>query len=1065
MNLYTKKDEKSLKEALFKSPTAEYRGAPFWAWNCELEKDELFRQIDIFKEMGLGGFHVHSRAGLATPYMSKEFLDLVAACNDKAIQEEMLCYLYDEDRWPSGAAGGKVTENYDYRQRYLVLLPYGHPLPQASGEPSTARYVPSGKREHLARYKITLTDGYLTNYQQLDKNTEPADPSTTWDAYLEIAGDSAWFNNQSYVDTLNKQAIDRFIEVTHEPYKQRLSEHFSKSIPSIFTDEPQFSHKQNLTQSDAKRLIALPFTTDFDETYRKQYGESIIDSLPELIWEPTTPSKTRYQYHDHVCARFTEAFADNVGAWCQQNGIMLTGHMMHEESLTAQTQALGETMRAYRSFHLPGIDMLCDRREYSTAKQAQSAVHQYGREGLLSELYGVTNWDFDFRGHKLQGDWQAALGVTLRVHHLTWVSMAGEAKRDYPACIGYQSPWYKEYAYVEDHFARLNTALVRGKPVVRVAVIHPIEGFWMRFGPNDKTAGIRAEMEGDFDNIINWLLFGQIDFDFVAESLLPDLYRKSEDKTFVVGEMAYDVVLVPNCRALRATTLAALEEFMYRGGKVILAGEPAGIVDGEASYKAENILSRCQRVPYSRTAVLAALEDYREISIWRENGSPADWLIYQMRQDSLDRWLFVCNGKRPENMDIPQSEEIRIHIKGEYNPTLYNTLDGSIVPLAAEYSGGITIIRYPLHMHDSLLLKLSPENTANIEAKMALTNNSSPLVANQPSDKGITAKPTSSVILSAPFNDPTTPPPAEISCLTPHAFQLDEPNVLVLDMAEYSMNNGPWQPQDEVLRIDNIFREILGYPLRMQSLAQPWTLEKQEASGNTLKLKFQINSQIALDHISLALENHNNTTITWNGTKIAAQATGHYVDLSIKTVPLPGLSKGKNELVLEIPFEKRTNIENCFLLGLFGVEVTGRLATITEYPTTIPFGDIRFMGLPFYGGNIQYKCKFYSKGGTAQIETTYFRCPLITVDLNGKRIGPIAYAPYTLDLGQLPEGWHELTITAYGNRINTFGTLHNTNETMTWYGPNAWRFEGAEWCYEYTTKPTGILKSPQIIIA
>ena len=93
---------------------------------------------------------------------------------------------------------------------------------------------------------------------------------------------------------------------------------------------------------------------------------------------------------------------------------------------------------------------------------------------MTSELYGVTNWDFDFRGHKLQGDWQAALGVTVRVPHLTWTSMAGEAKRDYPASISYQSPWYKEYPLVENYFARVNTALTRGVPHVKLAVIHPV---------------------------------------------------------------------------------------------------------------------------------------------------------------------------------------------------------------------------------------------------------------------------------------------------------------------------------------------------------------------------------------------------------------------------------------------------------------------------------------------------------------------------------------------------------------------------------------------------------------
>ena len=58
-----------LDKELFKNPTAEYRGAPFWAWNCELDKDELLRQIDIFKEMGLGGFHMHCREGMATEPM------------------------------------------------------------------------------------------------------------------------------------------------------------------------------------------------------------------------------------------------------------------------------------------------------------------------------------------------------------------------------------------------------------------------------------------------------------------------------------------------------------------------------------------------------------------------------------------------------------------------------------------------------------------------------------------------------------------------------------------------------------------------------------------------------------------------------------------------------------------------------------------------------------------------------------------------------------------------------------------------------------------------------------
>lgn len=47
----------------FENPPAFYRGAPFWAWNNKLDKEQLVRQISYFKEMGMGGFHIHCRVG------------------------------------------------------------------------------------------------------------------------------------------------------------------------------------------------------------------------------------------------------------------------------------------------------------------------------------------------------------------------------------------------------------------------------------------------------------------------------------------------------------------------------------------------------------------------------------------------------------------------------------------------------------------------------------------------------------------------------------------------------------------------------------------------------------------------------------------------------------------------------------------------------------------------------------------------------------------------------------------------------------------------------------------
>ena len=92
--------------ALFARPTAPYRGKPFWAWNGALSRDELLRQIRVFAEMGMGGFFMHSRTGLSTEYLGDEWFELVNACADEAEKLGLEAWLYDEDRWPSGSAGG-----------------------------------------------------------------------------------------------------------------------------------------------------------------------------------------------------------------------------------------------------------------------------------------------------------------------------------------------------------------------------------------------------------------------------------------------------------------------------------------------------------------------------------------------------------------------------------------------------------------------------------------------------------------------------------------------------------------------------------------------------------------------------------------------------------------------------------------------------------------------------------------------------------------------------------------------------------------------------------------------
>lgn len=1026
--LYKKNSAPVLSEELFKNPTCEYRGTPFWAWNSELKLDELERQIDIFKKMGLGGFHMHVRTGMSTPYLTEEFMDLVKGCVKKAKKEEMLAWLYDEDRWPSGAAGGIVTKDEKYRARCLLFTPNPCSLDdigEADVIDACAEGGRNGRGHLISCYDVCLdSNGYLASYKRIGENEEAK--GTKWYAYLKIHASSCWYNGQSYVNTLDKKSIERFVEVTHEKYKEAVGDEFDETVPAIFTDEPQFTRKKVMGNSTDLDDIIMPWTDSLPDSYKAQYGEDILASLPELFWELPDKqiSSTRYHYHDHICELFTQAFADTCGDWCKKNNIALTGHMMEEPTLHSQCAALGEAMRSYRGFGIPGIDMLCARFEFTTAKQAQSAVHQFGREGMLSELYGVTGWDYDFRGYKLHGDWQACLGVTVRVPHLSWVAMGGEAKRDYPASIHYQSPWYGEFSYLEDHFARVNTAMTRGKPVVRVGVIHPIESFWLHWGPNDKTQLERSYMNEKFENLTSWLLKGSIDFNFISESLLPSLCEKGS-APLKVGCMEYDAIVVPDCESLRATTVERLEAFLKDGGKLIFMGSAPTVSDGVFSDIGKKLYEKAKVISYDRAELLNALESERSVTIRNADGSLSDGFIYQLRQDTDCKWLFISRCEEPYNKCIIREHHLRITIKGEYMPQVYDTISGEIYDIPCEYINGNTVVAKTLYDYDSLLLKFcegrKAEKTA--EAEKAL--------------------------------------PSEVVSLPDYVpFTLSERNVLLLDTAEFSLDGGEFRAEEEILRLDNICREAVGYSERGGHVIQPWCLD-EEIPSHKITLRFRINSDIDYSGAELAAEDMETLSIRFNGKEVSSKVTGWYTDKDIKTAALPEIRKGENILEIDVPFGTRTNTEWCYILGNFGVEVNGRNKKLIALPEKLAFGSILNQGLPFYGGNITYHLEAESNGAL-QIEATNYKGTLISVAVDGEEKGKIVYPPYVLLADGLKPGSHKIDITLFGNRYNAFGPVHLCNDKESWHGPGAWRSSGCAWCYEYVLRNIGILNSPII---
>ena len=1026
MKYYKNNSGEKLSDELFRSPGCEYRGAPFWAWNSVLDPETLCEQIDMFKEMGLGGFNMHVRQGLETPYLKTEFMQAVRACCEKAKQEGMYAWAYDEDRWPSGCVGGALTTEMKYRLRYLLMTCTGI----ENSTEDAGKALNGGIPYFLGSFHITVgEDGVMRSFE---RSADGVDGEGVRHFYCmtKTEGEPR-FNYQTYADTMSKEAMDKFIDMTHEVYKKEVGEYFGNSMPAFFTDEPQVARMTYLQNGFSTEDVVMPFTLDYPDTFKAEKGYDICERLPELFFASVddTAKKTRYDYYGHTTERFVSAFADNIGDWCEKNGVMLSGHALGEDTLYEQVLCGYESMRLYRKMQLPGMDCLFADKNFTAAIQCRSAVSQYGRDAMLSELYGVTGWDFDFRGHKFHGDWQACLGVTVRCHHLAWQSVKGEGKRDYPASIFYQSPWYKEYKYVEDHYARLNTALTRGKSAVKVAVVHPLGTYWMERAAMAETGKRCDELDTRFAALANWLITGMVDFDYLSESLLPELCPEG-GMPLKVGKMSYDAVILADCVTLEPHTVAVLEQFKAAGGEVIFVGETPEMCAATASERAKALAEGCTIIPHSKTAVRNALKRYTDVEVRNGSGATVEHFMHTERIDNGRRWMFFAHAVESELKQRAYGDALSIWVKGTYEPKVYDTVSGEIYTPDYEHKNGKTVIYTYLYDRDSLLLALDvTENTVS----------RAPAV-------------------------PEKLPFGEVGCPFFANYVLSEPNVLLLDMAEFSLDGCELQPTEEIMRIDGKIRKSLGYIERKTKVVQPYVI-LDAPEDHTLMLRYTVKSEADFENVSIALENAEKCTLTLNGAPVPTVINGWYIDKDIKTVPLGKIVKGDNIITVTMPLGVRTDVEAAYLLGDFGVKCFGAQPFLYPLPEKLYFGDVGVQGLRFYGGNITYDTVVdVDSDCDLEIEISYYLGALVKVSIDGGEEERIVYSPYRAVFDGVKKGEHKLSFTVFGNRFNTLTALHGTVYGMyhLYNGPGYWRTEGDAFSYEYNFRPFGIMKTPVV---
>ncbi len=239
-------------------------------------KPSLKRQIREMAAKGWGSYFMHSRVGLVTGYLSDEWMSLVNACAEEAERTQTYAWLYDEDKWPSGFAGGEVPEKSEsFRSRALVLLKKG-------GATANDTVLCSANHGGI-EYDICKRVSPLGN---------------------------TWFNGACYVDLMSPDAVREFINCTHERYKKSCSRHFGKAIPGIFTDEPCY------TLSGGYSAPAVPWSDFLPDFFKQMKSYDITERLPLLFFEFDGYRRVRFDFYDAAAELFKRSFTkrSTIGA-------------------------------------------------------------------------------------------------------------------------------------------------------------------------------------------------------------------------------------------------------------------------------------------------------------------------------------------------------------------------------------------------------------------------------------------------------------------------------------------------------------------------------------------------------------------------------------------------------------------------------------------------------------------------------------------------------------------------------------------------------------------------------
>lgn len=964
-------DSKAIKR-LFAEPPRQFSSAPLWVWNDLLTEPQIIETMRDLAAQKVKQVFVHPRPGLMTSYLSPDWFRLWRVALKQAELLDMNVWIYDENSYPSGFAGGFVPEQ----------------MPESRGRGLFFRESKgAAKWETNVLAVFRLGGGQASNVTELARTGALLSQEQAFlTASVQRAGNSPWHGGKCYVDLLYPGVTEKFLDITLGAYQRELGSYLGKRIPGIFTDEPNI-----------RPAGGLPWTDDLPAQFKKRWGYDLTEHLPSLHSETGDWKRVRHNYFATLNALFIERWAKPYSDRCARLGLEMTGHYWEHD--WPDCIGVPDNMSMYAWEQRPAIDCLMN--QYAEHTHAQfgniravrelgSIANQLGKQRTLCEVYGAGGWELRFEDMKRQADWLGVLGVNTFDQHLSYVTIRGARKRDHPQSFSYHEPWWDAYKQCGAYLERLSVIVSQGQQVNRTLVIEPTSTAWMY---QSKEAALKPIGESFF-NLLRSLEAAQVEYDLGCEDVIAR-HGSAHGRQFRIGQREYDLVVVPPFSDnLNGPTWDLLKAFSQAGGSILVCTRPGSDLpsrkDG-AELKADSALlaARAKWDRVDSMEVPKRLGEMRRAAGFVIHRKPGDrGILFHMRRQVADGEVLLLVNT---SIEFRTAGTIESAARGVEE---WNLETGETDLYSFERHSGEVQASFDLPPCGSQVLFLSKR------------------------------------VRNAKEITPTVT--AFEQALGPMEIERQQPNVLVLDYVDIQVGNeirtNVYFYQAGQFAFQKNGMERNPWDSAVQFKNELVQRKFGQESGFEATYRFVIEEGIPRDLV-LVLERPDLYEISCNGRPLSAIPGTWWLDKAFGRISLaPVAQLGINEIRIKAaPFTILHELEPAYVLGSFTLKAVEQGFHIVS-DRELGMGRWNEQGHPFYSGAVAYEQKFNLANpcvGRYVVELGSCYGSVCKILVNGKLVGYAAYAPWECDITKaLNPGTNTVRVAVVGTLKNTLGPHH-----------------------------------------